>query len=311
MAQKAITSPPVKLTGIQHRTMDASTAAIDVNASIGTLSGIQNQLSGIPDVLTGVPQLQNHDATEAAPYPPASTVSGIQTDGTLPDLGTSKPVTREDVLLQFNDTAGDTEKTSVEPLFEAVSTEEELDAVDALLSLQTPRDNTLDQLSLDDNETLMPIRGNNVYHDVNPVPLQLDQVTVDNAIAQIIETEDALGAHTAGENVIITDKPDSDLSGIPDEQTGCDVVKNKNIDSADVVNKRASEMDQGLSGVPDNEPAQKSGNSDTKLTSPKKGAFKTETYGIKKKGPVKDRSYRCQVCGIRKRSAQSLERPSS
>ena len=41
----------------------------------------------------------------------------------------------------------------------------------------------------DENALLMPIGGANVPEDVAPQPLRLDQVSVDNAIARLIETE--------------------------------------------------------------------------------------------------------------------------
>ena len=67
----------------------------------------------------------------------------------------------------------------------AVSTEEEMDAAETLLSLGEARDNTLD----DDNENamLMPIGGPNTAVDVAPEPLRLDQVNVDKAIAELIQ----------------------------------------------------------------------------------------------------------------------------
>ena len=73
-------------------------------------------------------------------------------------------------------------------IFDGGTTEEEFDAVDALLSLSTVRDNATDN-SLEDNATLMPIGGNSVYQDVNPVTMHLDQVSVDGAIAKIVQEE--------------------------------------------------------------------------------------------------------------------------
>ena len=67
-----------------------------------------------------------------------------------------------------------------------VSTEEDLEAASTLLSLGDTHDDTLD----DDHENaqLMPIGGVNVPVDVAPKPLRLDQVSVDNIIAGIVET---------------------------------------------------------------------------------------------------------------------------
>ena len=62
-------------------------------------------------------------------------------------------------------------------IFDGATTEEEFDAVDALLSLSMPRDITTDS-ALDENSSLMPVGGPTIYEDINPVPVHLDQVTV-------------------------------------------------------------------------------------------------------------------------------------
>ena len=41
----------------------------------------------------------------------------------------------------------------------------------------------------EENALLMPIGGANIPEDVAPQPLRLDQVSVDNAIAGLVETE--------------------------------------------------------------------------------------------------------------------------
>ena len=57
-----------------------------------------------------------------------------------------------------------------------------------LLSLGDTRDDTLDDD--DENAQLMPIGGITVPEDIAPEPLRLDQVSVDNVIAGIVETEE-------------------------------------------------------------------------------------------------------------------------
>ena len=71
-------------------------------------------------------------------------------------------------------------------IFDGRTTEEEFDAVDALLSLSTIRDNATENL-LEENSSFMPIGGNSKYQDVNPVTVHLDQVSVDGAIAKIVQ----------------------------------------------------------------------------------------------------------------------------
>ena len=69
-----------------------------------------------------------------------------------------------------------------------ISTEEEMDAAAALLSLGEVRDDTLDDDN--DNAELMPIGGQNVPVDIAPQPIRLDQMSVDNAIAGMIQSEE-------------------------------------------------------------------------------------------------------------------------
>lgn len=75
-----------------------------------------------------------------------------------------------------------------------------MDAVDALLSLSTLRDDSVDQLM--ENKILMPIGGGNLQIDAAPVPLELDQAQVDHAIAKMTqqEEEDAAAESTINEN---------------------------------------------------------------------------------------------------------------
>ena len=68
----------------------------------------------------------------------------------------------------------------------AISTEEEMDAATALLSLGDIRDDTIEE---EDNAELMPIGGCNVTVDAAPEPIRLDQVSVDRAIAGLIQDD--------------------------------------------------------------------------------------------------------------------------
>ena len=70
---------------------------------------------------------------------------------------------------------------------QAVSTEEEMDAAAALLSLGEIRDDTLDDNN--ENAELMP-KCPNVPLDIAPQPIRLDQLSVDNAIAEMIQVDD-------------------------------------------------------------------------------------------------------------------------
>ena len=76
----------------------------------------------------------------------------------------------------------DTSKTA-----DPVSTEEEMDAIDALLSLGDVHEDTLD---IDDNTQLMPVGAPTNIVDAAPVPVRLDQLNVDTAIAGIMQMKE-------------------------------------------------------------------------------------------------------------------------
>ena len=63
-----------------------------------------------------------------------------------------------------------------------------MDAAAVLLSIGEIRDNTLDDNN--ENAELMPIGGPNVPLDITPQPIRLDQLSVDNAITEMIQVDD-------------------------------------------------------------------------------------------------------------------------
>ena len=160
--------------------------------------------------------------------------------------------------------------------FNGATTEEEFDAVDALLSLSTIRDNTTEEL--DDNAELMLIRGGTVYKDVHPVSIELDQVAVDGAIAQIVERED-----------------------IEQSIEHTEQAKNNETDEVgdNELNKRKEKPAANKDTTNNNEPVAE------EEQSPNKGYVKLTSHGIKKKN-TEGHSYRYQLCEVKKRSASSL-----
>ena len=122
------------------------------------------------------------------------TLTGVPVeDQKLPDLvvnqnepDTVEPVNVEQAAIAVN----------------TVSTEEDLEAASKLLSLGDTCDDTLDEDN--ENAQLMPIGGINVPVDVAPQTRRLDQVSVDNIIAGIVETEELENYLTVGET---TSKP--------------------------------------------------------------------------------------------------------
>ena len=154
------------------RSLEPSTSALSAVPSTSKATNIETPM------LTGVPTLQNAD--------------------TLPDL----VLNRETFNLELPSSTG------VDP----VSTEEELDAIDALLSLGKVRDNTLEY----DNAELMPVGAPTNIIDAAPMPVRLDQSNVDTAIAEIVQAEEFKGQakddNIPNPNVNI-DRPNNEETG--------------------------------------------------------------------------------------------------
>ena len=126
----------------------------------------------LPESAVSDANTQAQDAFTAIPTPSTSTLEGIpNVDEQLPDLVLPPSGNMPENKLLVN----------------VGNTEEDLEAASTLLSLGDTLEDTLDEG--DDNAFLMPIGGANVPEDVAPQPLQLDQINVDNAIAELISTE--------------------------------------------------------------------------------------------------------------------------
>ena len=70
----------------------------------------------------------------------------------------------------------------------ATNTVEDLEAANTLLSLGDSLEDTLEED--DDNALLMPIGGANNLEDIAPEPIRLDRHSVDNTIAELIDSEE-------------------------------------------------------------------------------------------------------------------------
>ena len=174
----------------------------------------------------------------------ATPLSGVaMTDNTLPDLVMNPP---SDLNAPM-----------------ATNTLEDLEAASTLLSFGDTLEETLDD---NDNALLMPIGGSNNPEDVALQPLRLDQVSVDNAIAGIVDAEQ---------------------TQIDEKQA------NNTMDEAPV-----EQPDNLNVPPPANEP-----NDDT--TAVKKGSLKTKTYVLRKKPDTK-RSFKCSECNVIKSTVHEL-----
>ena len=158
-----------------------------------------------------------------------------------------------------------------------MSTEEEQDTIDALLSLGKVLDNTLED---DDNAELMPVGAPTNIIDAAPVPVRLDQLNVDTAIAEIVQTEEL--EKQATEDVIPN----------PDKNTN----KPDNTENDTSIPAEDSVTDRPTSASTEDRP---------KSASPTQGSLKIKTNALKKK-LESNRKYKCSVCGISKKSMQAV-----
>ena len=203
--QKARTSSPVQELECALEAINLSNQTVtEITAVTSTtmLSGVETLQTMLPsDKLSGVHPSTNVTSVNIDTVPGVqSTLAGVQsppdgshllaTDNKLPDLVITKKDNKDEYSAVLDSVPPVGEKNP-DHIFDGATTEEEFDAVDALLSLSTPRDITTDNV-LDEDSSLMPVGGPTPYEDVNPVPIHLDQVTIDGAIAEIVEQEDIL-----------------------------------------------------------------------------------------------------------------------
>ena len=320
--KKAVTSPPAQELACAPKVKSSSDQTVTettVATSTTTLSGAEAQQTTLPsDELSGV-----HPSTTAmnATLVSTDTVSGVKntltgvqtpqdglkilaTEDKLPDLVRTN-VDNNDKYSAVLDSVPPVGEKLPDHIFDGATTEKELDVVDALLSLSTPRDITTDN-ALDKNSSLMPVGGSTTYEDINPVPIHLDQVTVDGVIAKIVEQENILNSTQ------LTTANNSEISGFQtDDSKTHDKNTKENIMEVHVsgVQLPLSGGQTTLSGIQMQEKTP--GNSKTTLDcdsepSKAKGVIKVTTYGIKKKSNSDGQSYRCSICGVRKCSAGNL-----
>ena len=278
------------------------------------VSGVHKTLSGVHDVLlTTTTQITEtelqKERLQVIEDQCTESVERKQADtDTLPDLVMNSGTINNSLpqnplncieLIPIGDTPPDN-------IFDGgtTTTEDEFDAVDALLSLSNARTNTSDDI--EDNSTLMPVGGDTRYVDVNPIRVELDQVTVDRAIAQIVEKEQILSTDTP-DNA----EGDTTINGSPDQvaasnENSTEQANFKNDPTTTAENNNNDDQD-----VPNKKEHADIYNADTEVDEsdkdqPKKGYVKLTTHGIKKKSSLEGRSYRCTICDKSKRSAHLL-----
>ena len=188
------------------------------------------------------------DMPVAVPSTSAPSLDPAQTDITLPDLVVNRSEVPETNLPA------------------ATNTPEDLEAANMLLSLVDSLEDT--QEEDDENALLMPIGGANNPEDIAPQPIQLDRDSVDNTIAELVETEE-LKKPTEKETM-------SPTVTLPAPTDQLQVPK----DPPSIV-----------------QPSDISANT-------KKGSLTTKTYVLKKS--VVKRSFKCSECNTVKPTVQEL-----
>ena len=201
-----------------------------------------SELSAVPNTSDDTPL----SGVSVPTIPDDIPLSGVPTtDNTLPDLVVIAPLDQNAPT--------------------AMNTFEDLEAANTLLSLGDTLEDTLD-IDDDDNALLMPIGGANNPEDVAPQPVRLDQVSVDNAIAGILNVEQ-------------TDLDGKQTSNTTDEAS-------------------AKQHDHVNVHPPHNDP-----DDDTRPV--RKGSLKTKTYVLRKK-PNTNRSFKCSECNVTKPTVHEL-----
>ena len=159
------------------------------------------------------------------------------------------------------------------------NTEEEMDAAAALLSLGEMGNETLDDNN--ENAELMPIGGQNVPLDIAPQPIRLDQLSVDNVIAEMTQANDQLEDISA--NMKTEEQAEVQTVAKPDDATKDNTTGTKS--TLPAAPPPASENKQDLAT---------------------KGTLRTKTYTLKKKTNTKHRSLKCSECDVVKKSIREL-----
>ena len=145
-----------------------------------------------------------------------------------------------------------------------------------MLSLGEVRDDTIDD---EDNAQLMPVGALTGITDAAPVPVLLDQVNVDNAIASMLEA-DYMDKTT----------PNAPVSHAGDEDEDNRLMEAVTAGEPVVTSTESSNTE--------NRP---------KSVSPTQGSLKIKTHVLKKKADS-NRRYKCSVCGVTKPTMQQVNK---
>ena len=285
VTEKPLTVTPVtvnsRLTGVTNvlSVTPLSTSEKQIGVTVtpksSTSTGAQQILSPgkLPDLVVNT---GTHTATSTSTnsVPPEGAVPGELLPNSTKSTVTA---TQENIQTETNNTASETEIADQNIIQDPQITEDEEDAVDALLSLGSDLSQNISTNDpLNENALLMPI-GAPTIQDVNPVEVKLDQVSVDKSIANIIEHEQMLET--------------SDSAQPPSQVPPVNTENNEHADSD--------------STIPGEEEGQeptdaKPANADDKPPPiPKKGSVEIKEYGVKRKVSDGKLKFKCPKCGKR------------
>ena len=192
------------------------------------------------------------DKPLAIPSTSAASSVPVQADITLPDLVVNRSELPETDL----------------QMSAATNTVEDLEAANTLLSLGDSLEDTLEED--DDNTLLMPIGGANNPEDIAPEPIRLDRYSVDNTIAELIETEELKKS-----------------------------IEERGMNPMGTLPAPTDQLQPSTDRPPAVQPLDISANG-------KKGTPITKTYVLKK--PAVKRSFKCSECNTVKQTIQKLNK---
>ena len=158
------------------------------------------------------------------------------------------------------------------------TTEDEDDAIDALLSLGSDLSQNISADDpLNENALLIPI-GAPTIQDINPVEVKLDQVSVDNTIANVIEQEQLLETLTQ--------------STSQTEQVLPVGSENDELVDSDCTIPAEDEAEESID-------ANQNNTDDKPPPTPKRGSVEIKEYGVKRKVSDEKLKFKCPKCGKR------------
>ena len=161
------------ISGVQYLSQNSPIiTSTSTTTSTSPFSGVQSSISGIqtPTTVSSSTFAGVHSPSSGEQTPTNSAdstgvalnpASDLSNNDKLPDLVRPSQTETDNYSLVL-DTVPPIGELPPDNIFDDGTTEEEFDAVDALLSLSTVRDNATEN-SLEENSSLMPIGGNSKY----------------------------------------------------------------------------------------------------------------------------------------------------